>query len=125
MKPGQGEHKMIRDIERINYLRDDQIPQTSHFRAVHQRFRLKDAKCGIVEVDGPSLVILFKGACYLIFRSGNREFLQKIWDDLKQVSISMSLELPLKENETIMEGEEFAADFLNENLNEPIKDKNP
>ena len=99
---------MMQDIERIHYLRDDQIPKTMYYRAIHKKFRAEDARCGIVSVDGPSLVILDReDKFYLIFRNGSRELLQQIQELLKQVSISMYMEVPLRKTESIIDEEDF------------------
>ncbi len=68
---------MMQDIERIHYYRDDQIPQIMFFRAIQQRFRLADVRCGIVNVDGPKLVILDRQRkFYLICKHESTDILQ-------------------------------------------------
>ena len=57
---------MMENIERIHYFRDDQIPEIMHFRAIQKRFNPKDTKHGIVDVDGPNLVILDKESKYYL-----------------------------------------------------------
>ena len=101
----------MQDIERIHYYRDDQIPKTMFFRGVQQRFRLADVRCGIVNVDGPNLVNLDKhGKFYLICRHESAALLQQIRDLLSEVSISICMEIPLRETESILGEEDFAAD---------------
>ena len=102
---------MMEDIERIHFFRDDQIPQTMHFRAIHKRFCPKDTKHGIVEVDGPDLVILDRnGKYYLICHHTSKVLLQQIMELLEQVSISMYMEVPLRKTESIIDEEDFSLD---------------
>lgn len=112
---------MLQDIERIQYYRDDQIPRTLHYKAVHQRFTLDKTKCGIVNVDGPAFVVLLKNECFLIFRSDSKDMLQQIWDFLKQVSISMSMMVPLKKSEKIISEEQFAPTAKDKKLEASFK----
>ena len=113
---------MMQDIERIHFLRDDQIPRIMSFRAVQQRFRLDDVCCGIVEVDGPNLVILDrKGKFYLIFRHDSKEILSQIRDLLGKVSFSISMEVPLRKTESILTEEDFAVEESEEDLLEILK----
>ena len=102
---------MLQKIERICYERDDQIPKSSCFKAVHQRFRINDLRCGIVKTDGPSLVIQDREKnYYLLFRDAPEELLLQIWELLKQVSVSMYMEVPIKKTETIIEPEQSMTD---------------
>lgn len=112
---------MLQDIERIQYYRDDQIPRTLHYKAVHQRFTLDKTKCGIVNVDGPAFVVLLKNESFLIFRSDSKDMLQQIWDFLKQVSISMSMMVPLKKSEKIISEEQFAPTAQDKKLEASFK----
>ena len=113
---------MMQDIERIHYLRNDQIPKTMYYRAIHKKFRTEDARCGIVSVDGPSLVILDReDKFYLIFRNGSRELLQQIQELLKQVSISMYMEVPLRKTESIIDEENFLPEKSEQKLLKSIK----
>lgn len=119
---------MMQDIERIHFLRDDQIPQIMFFRAVQQRFRLEDVRCGIVEVEGPNLVILDRQKkFYLICRHDSKVILQQIRELLSEVSISICMEIPLRKTESILDEENFAADEsdldLLEFLENPKKEK--
>ena len=112
---------MLQDIERIKYYRDDQVPRTSRYKAVHQKFTLDKTKCGIVNVDGPVFVVLLKNESFLIFRSDSKETLQQIWDLLKQVSISMSMMVPLKKSEKIINEEQFAKTAQDKKLEASFK----
>ena len=114
---------MLREIELVDYKRDDQIPKTSYFKAIHQQFRLTDVRYGIVDVDGSNLVISNKRNCYLIFRSAPREILQQIQELLTQVSISMSMEIPLERRETITDEEQFRKDDSDKQLKKFIRSK--
>ena len=118
----------MQDIERIHFLRDDQIPRVMSFRAIQQRFRLEDVRCGIVEVEGPNLVILDRQKkFYLICRHDSKVILQQIRDLLSEVSISICMEIPLRETESILGEEDFAADEsdldLLESLEKPETEK--
>ena len=112
---------MLQDIERIQYFRDDQIPRTSHYKAVHQRFTLDKAKTAIVNVDGFALAILLENECFLIFRSPSKESLQQLWDLLKQTSISMSMTVPLRKSEKIITEEQFAPTAQDKKLEASFK----
>ncbi len=113
---------MMQDIERVHYFRDDQIPQIMFFRAVQQRFRLEDVRCGIVNVDGPNLVILDRQRkFYLICRHDSTELLQQIQSLLRRVSISMYMEVPLRKTEFIIDEEEFVSDGSEQDLLEILK----
>jgi len=102
---------MMENIERIHYFRDDQIPEIMHFRAIQKRFNPKDTKHGIVDVDGPNLVILDKESkYYLICHHPSREVLQQILELIEKISISMYMEVPLKNTESIINEEEFSPD---------------
>ena len=82
----------MENIERIHYFRDDQIPEIMHFRAIQKRFNPKDTKHGIVDVDGPNLVILDKESkYYLICHHPSREVLQQILELIENKDICPQL----------------------------------
>ena len=113
---------MMQDIERIHYYRDDQIPQIMFFRAIQQRFRLADVRCGIVNVDGPKLVILDKQRkFYLICKHESTDILQQIKNLMEQISISIYMEIPLRKTESIIDEEEFVSDESEQDLLEFLK----
>lgn len=102
---------MMQEITQIQYHRDEQITEEVHYKAVHQRFRLEDARVEIVDLDGANLVVLNPGKnCYLIYRSASKEVLRQIWELLKQVSISMYMKVPLQKDEHIAGGKQFLPD---------------
>ena len=113
---------MMQDIERIHYYRDDQISQIMFFRAIQQRFRLADVRCGIVNVDGPKLVILDKQRkFYLICKHESTDILQQIQNLMEQISISIYMEIPLRKTESSIDEEEFVSDESEQDLLEFLK----
>ena len=102
---------MLQEITQIQYHRDDQLPEKVHYKAVHQRFRLEEARVEIVDLDGANLVVLNPGKkCYLIYRCASKDVLRQIWELLKQVSISMYMKVPLQKDERIAGEEQFLPD---------------
>ena len=93
-----------------------------HSRAIHKRFCLKETKHGIVEVDGPNLVILDRQKeFYLIYRHESADLLQQLQVLLDQVSISMYMEVPLRNTESIIDEEKFVPDESEQDLLEILK----
>ena len=102
---------MMEDIERVHYLRDDQIPKTMCFRGIYKRFHLENVISGIVEIEEPSLVILDREKkFYLIIRNDSKDLISQIHELLKGVSLSMYMEVPLRKNESIDNEEEYRPD---------------
>ena len=99
---------MTENIEYIQFMRDDQIPKSVRYTAVHQQFRLDALLSGFVELEGPNLVIEQKEKVfYLLFRDAPRELLEQLYAILKQVSITMYMRVPLSGAESIVEKEKF------------------
>ena len=59
--------------------------------------------------------------CFLIFRSPSKESLQQLWDLLKQTSISMSMTVPLRKSEKIINEEQFAPNAQDKKLEASFK----
>lgn len=112
----------MEDIKEVHYLRDDQIPKTMYFRGINQRFSMKNVISGIVEIDGPSLVILDrKKNFYLIIRQESKDSQKQILELLKDVSISMYMEVPLRKSESIPDEENYDSDESDEMIVKSLK----